>query len=60
MVLRQDPAAGGGEIWFDEKLIRKDGLFVLPETGSAKSGSVEVNHSLSAREHQLKDRLQLS
>lgn len=22
---------GGGEIWFDNKLIRKDGLFVLPE-----------------------------
>ena len=21
----------GGEIWFDNKLIRKDGLFVLPE-----------------------------
>ena len=22
---------GGGEIWFDDKLIRKDGLFVLEE-----------------------------
>jgi len=23
------PQFGGGEIWFDDKLIRKDGLFVL-------------------------------
>jgi aminopeptidase len=29
MVLLQDAAAGGGEIWFDDVLIRKDGLFVL-------------------------------
>lgn len=28
MVCRQDKANGGGEIWFDGKLIRKDGLFV--------------------------------
>ncbi len=28
MVLRQDPAVGGGEIWFDGKLIRKNGRFV--------------------------------
>lgn len=25
------PEYGGGEIWFDDVLIRKDGLFVLPE-----------------------------
>ncbi|BCJ87014.1 aminopeptidase [Effusibacillus dendaii] len=31
MVLIQRPEYGGGEIWFDDKLIRKDGLFVLPE-----------------------------
>jgi aminopeptidase len=31
LVMRQDPAAGGGEIWFDGKLIRKDGLFVAKE-----------------------------
>ena len=31
LVHRQTPEAGGGEIWFDEVLIRKDGLFVLPE-----------------------------
>jgi aminopeptidase len=30
-VLIQRPEYGGGEIWFDGKLIRKDGLFVLPE-----------------------------
>lgn len=27
----QTPEYGGGEIYFDDKLIRKDGLFVLPE-----------------------------
>ena len=31
LVLRQTPDAGGGEIYFDGKLIRKDGRFVLPE-----------------------------
>ena len=31
MVNIQRPDYGGGEIWFDDKLIRKDGLFVLPE-----------------------------
>ena len=31
MVLRQTPEAGGGEIWFDKKLVRKDGLFVVKE-----------------------------
>ena len=27
----QTPAYGGGEIWFDGRLVRKDGLFVLEE-----------------------------
>ncbi len=31
MVCIQRPDYGGGEIWFDDKLIRQDGLFVLPE-----------------------------
>lgn len=31
IVLIQTPEYGGGEIWFDDVLIRKDGLFVLPE-----------------------------
>ena len=30
-VMIQRPEYGGGEIWFDGKLIRKDGIFVLPE-----------------------------
>ncbi len=30
-VMIQRPEYGGGEIWFDEKLVRKDGLFVLEE-----------------------------
>ncbi|MGO0063029.1 aminopeptidase [Brevibacillus fluminis] len=31
MVLIQRPEYGGGEIWFDDRLIRKDGRFVVPE-----------------------------
>lgn len=31
LVLVQTPSAGGGEIYFDDVLIRKDGRFVLPE-----------------------------
>ena len=31
LVLRQDPAVGGGEVYFDGKLIRKDGRFILKE-----------------------------
>ncbi|WP_027415964.1 aminopeptidase [Aneurinibacillus terranovensis] len=31
MVLIQRPEYGGGEIWFDDRLIRKDGKFVVPE-----------------------------
>lgn len=31
LVCIQRPEYGGGEIWFDGRLIRKDGLFVLPE-----------------------------
>jgi aminopeptidase len=31
LVCIQRPDYGGGEIWFDGRLIRKDGLFVVPE-----------------------------
>ena len=31
LVLSQTPEHGGGEIWFDDVLIRRDGMFVLPE-----------------------------
>ncbi|WNQ11909.1 aminopeptidase [Paenibacillus aurantius] len=31
MVCIQRPEYGGGEIWFDDVLIRKDGRFVIPE-----------------------------
>lgn len=31
LVAIQTPEYGGGEIWFDDRLIRKDGLFVIPE-----------------------------
>lgn len=31
LVLMQDAASGGGEVWFDGRLARKDGVFVIPE-----------------------------
>jgi aminopeptidase len=31
LVLIQTPEWGGGEIWFDGRLVRKDGLFTVPE-----------------------------
>ncbi|GIP01958.1 aminopeptidase [Paenibacillus lautus] len=31
LILIQRPEYGGGEIYFDDRLIRKDGLFVIPE-----------------------------
>ena len=31
LVMIQRPEYGGGEIWFDDVLIRKDGMFVIPE-----------------------------
>ena len=31
LVMIQRPEYGGGEIWFDDVLIRKDGIFVIPE-----------------------------
>src|SRR5262245_5269248 len=31
LVLIQTPEFGGGSIWFDDELIRKDGRFVVPE-----------------------------
>ena len=31
LVLIQRPDYGGGEIWFDDKLVRKDGVFTDPE-----------------------------
>jgi aminopeptidase len=31
LVLIQTPGFGGGEMWFDDRLVRKDGLFVVPE-----------------------------
>ncbi|MCL6547519.1 MAG: aminopeptidase [Alicyclobacillus sp.] len=31
LVCIQRPEYGGGEVWFDGRLVRKDGLFVIPE-----------------------------
>jgi hypothetical protein len=39
MVMMQDANHGGGEIYFDDVLVRKDGLFVLDElAGSTRTG----------------------
>jgi aminopeptidase len=38
LVLIQRPEYGGGEIWFDGKLIRKDGVFTDPELEKMFSG----------------------
>ena len=29
-MLIQRPEYGGGEVWFDGELVRKDGMFVVP------------------------------
>lgn len=34
LVLMMNPEAGGGEVYFDDRLIRKDGLFVVDELGN--------------------------
>jgi aminopeptidase len=34
MVCIQRPDYGGGEVWFDGKLIRRDGLFIVSELKS--------------------------
>ena len=31
LVLLMDPEHGGGEVWFDDELVRKDGEFVVEE-----------------------------
>ena len=40
MVLIQRKEWGGGEVWFDGELIRKDGLF-LPKIAAAESEESE-------------------
>jgi hypothetical protein len=39
MVLIQRPEWGGGEVWFDGELIRKDGLFLPKDLQSPESGT---------------------
>ena len=41
LVCIQRPDYGGGEIWFDGKLIRKDGRFVLPELTALNPENLE-------------------
>jgi len=41
IVLMQDPASGGGEVWVDGVLVRKDGLFVLPELECLNPGALK-------------------
>jgi aminopeptidase len=39
LVLRQTAAAGGGTLRFDGRLVREDGLFVLPELQALNPGA---------------------
>jgi aminopeptidase len=41
MVLIQRPEWGGGEIWFDNELIRKDGLFVVKDLKPLNPGNLK-------------------
>jgi aminopeptidase len=45
MVSIQRPEHGGGEIWFDGQLIRKDGLFTLPELRQLNPEELRKNSS---------------
>lgn len=40
LVLIQRPEYGGGELWFDDVLIRKDGIFVVPELEGLNPGNL--------------------
>jgi aminopeptidase len=40
LVLVQRPEYGGGEVWFDGELVRKDGRFVAPELGGLNPASL--------------------
>lgn len=48
MVMIQTEAYGGGEIYFDEVLVRKDGLFVQPELEALNPANLGGGWSLSA------------
>jgi len=43
LVTIQRPDYGGGEIWFDDVLIRKDGRFVLPELYDLNEENLKCN-----------------
>lgn len=45
MVMIQRPDWGGGEIWFDDRLIRKDGRFVVPELECLNPENLDRRHS---------------
>jgi aminopeptidase len=40
----QRPEYGGGEVWFDDVLIRKDGLFTLPELAGLNPDQLGSSH----------------
>ncbi len=43
MVCRQDKANGGGEIWFDDELIRKDGIFATDDLKPLNPDQLKCN-----------------
>lgn len=45
LVLMQDAASGGGEIWFDDRLVRKDGRFVLPELEGLNPENLQIGRA---------------
>ena len=46
LVLIQTPEYGGGELWFDDRLIRKDGRFVVKELRGLNPENLRANGSV--------------
>jgi len=45
LVCVQRPEFGGGEIWFDDKLIRKDGIFIIDELKGLNPDNYKRNNA---------------
>jgi aminopeptidase len=41
MVMMQTPEVGGGEVWFDGRLVRKDGIFTVKELKGLNPGKLK-------------------
>ena len=58
LVMIQTPEYGGGEIYFDDELIRKDGRFVTPDLFSLNPENLIKGHN-SNRQKNLSDKLEI-